>query len=188
MAERAGNRANLPEVPTTAYAILGLLTFGEQSGYDLQKLVERSVGHFFDPAKSQIYAELKRLVAVGFAKERHVRQDDRPDKRMYSVTPDGERALRAWLAEPPGEESFRSPFLIHVFFGHLMDRETLVAQIREHRDQAVQTLAELQVTEAEIKDAPVARFPYITLRAGLSECRHTIEWADEVLKELEVEP
>jgi DNA-binding PadR family transcriptional regulator len=188
MAERVAGRVEHPELPTTAYAILGLLTFGEQSGYDLQKLVERSVGHFFDPAKSQIYAELKRLVAAGFATERHVRQDDRPDKRMYSVTPDGERALRTWLAQPPGEEAFRSPFLIHVFFGHLMDPEVLKAQIREYRDQAAQTLAELQVTEAEIKDALVARFPYMTLRAGLSSCRHIIEWADEVLKELEVEP
>jgi PadR family transcriptional regulator AphA len=187
MAQRAGERADLPEVPTSAYAILGLLTFGEQSGYDLQKLVERSVGHFFDPAKSQIYGELKRLVSVGFATERHVRQNDRPDKRMYSVTPDGERALREWLAEPPGDEAFRSPFLIHVFFGHLMDPEVLKAQIREYRAQAVETLTELRATETEIKDAPFARFPYMTLRAGLSSCRHIIEWADEVLNELEVE-
>jgi DNA-binding PadR family transcriptional regulator len=176
------------ELPTSAYAILGLLTFGEQSGYDLQKFVETSVGHFFDPAKSQIYSELKRLVAAGFATERHVAQNDRPDKRLFSVTPEGERALRAWLAAEPGEEAFRSPFLLHVFFGHLMDPEVLKAQIREYRRQAAETLAELRAIEKDIKDSEVARFPYFTLRAGLSNCRHIIKWADEVLKEMEVTP
>jgi DNA-binding PadR family transcriptional regulator len=42
-------------LPVTSYAVLGLLTYGERSGYDLTKLVEQSIGFFFTPAKSQIY-------------------------------------------------------------------------------------------------------------------------------------
>ena len=175
------------ELPTSAFAILGLLTFGEQSGYDLQKFVETSVGHFFDPAKSQIYSELRRLVEAGYAAERHVTQADRPDKRMYRATPAGETALREWLAAPPGDETFRSPFLLHVFFGHLMDREVLLAQVREYREACVANLRELESIEREIGGSPVVRFPMFTLRAGLINSRATIRWCDEVIRELSKE-
>ena len=43
-------------------AVLGLLADGERSGYDLLKAIERSVGFFWTPAKSQLYALLPKLV------------------------------------------------------------------------------------------------------------------------------
>lgn len=176
--------ARRAELPGSAWAILGLLSFGEQSGYDLQKFVDKSVGHFFDPAKSQIYSLLRRLVEAGYAKERHVAQDDRPDKRMYTVTPAGERALRAWLERAPDDDAFRSPFLFHVFMGHLMDPGVLEAQVRAYREACSDTLRELEETEREIKGTEFARFPYLTLRSGLVTCRATLRWCDEVLKAL----
>ena len=48
----------------TEYAVLGLLTFGERSGYELDKLAGRSIGYFWRPAKSKIYAILPRLEKV----------------------------------------------------------------------------------------------------------------------------
>ena len=50
----------------TEAALLGLLRKGPMSGYDLRKDVERSVGYFWAPAKTQIYATLPRLVESGF--------------------------------------------------------------------------------------------------------------------------
>jgi DNA-binding PadR family transcriptional regulator len=175
------------ELPTSAYAILGLLTFGEQSGYDLQKLVEQSVGHFFDPAKSQIYSVLRRLVEAGFAVERPVPQDDRPDKRMYRATGAGERALGAWLAAPPDDDVYRSPFLIHLFFGHLIEPGVLLEQVRAYRRRLAADLEEFEATERDIKDAEPARFPYFTLRAGLIGTRAGLRWCDEVIRELSEE-
>jgi DNA-binding PadR family transcriptional regulator len=178
----------LPRLPAGTWAILGLLTFGERSGYDLKKLIDLSVGHFFSPARSQIYAELRRLVQLGYAREREVSQTDRPDKRNYRVTPAGEAALRRWLDESPLEpDSFKSPFLVKVFFGRLMDPDRLEEQVREYRAGAVSELAELEALEPMIRDEPMTAFPYLTLRAGLSACRHTIRWCDEVLKALREE-
>jgi PadR family transcriptional regulator AphA len=51
----------------TEYAVLGLLTFGARSGYELDKLARRSIGYFWRPAKSKIYAILPRLVERGLA-------------------------------------------------------------------------------------------------------------------------
>ena len=84
MAKRADGEA----LPTTAYAVLGLLTFGEMSGYDLKRMANQSIRYFFwSPASSQIYSELRRLKSLGYATEREVAQERRPDKRLYQITP-----------------------------------------------------------------------------------------------------
>lgn len=173
-------------LPTTSFAVLGLLTFGEHSGYELFQLVEQSIGFFLTPAKSQIYAELRRLVSLGYAVEREVEQDRRPDKRVYRITPSGQRALREWLEEAEvAADEIRSPFLVKVFFGARMDRQALLSQLREARREARERLDQLKLIEDAIKDQDDLFFPYLTLKSGLAHTRASIRWADEVIKDLE---
>jgi PadR family transcriptional regulator, regulatory protein AphA len=174
------------DLPVTSYAVLGLLTFGERSGYDLSKLVEESIGFFFTPAKSQIYAELKRLVSRGYATEREVEQDRRPDKRLYAVTEEGREALREWVegAEVAPDE-VKSPFLVKLFFGNHMSREALLAQLKEVRRQAQEKLDHLRIIESAIKDEEHLFYPYLTLKCGLSYARASIRWADQSIREVE---
>jgi DNA-binding PadR family transcriptional regulator len=98
------------KLPATSYAILGLLTFGQElSGYDLGKVVEQSIGFFWTPAKSQVYGELRRLVAVGYATGREVEQSGRPDKRLYAITPDGCGPCGSgWSARPSSSSRSRA--------------------------------------------------------------------------------
>ena len=175
------------ELPATTYAILGLLTWGEMSGYDLGKLIEGSIAHFFfKPAKSQIYAELRRLVAEGFATEREVAQDSRPDKRLYAVTPKGRRALRRWLdGSEAGPEVFRSPLCLKVFLGAQMDRETLAAQVKAALCEAQESLAGFLGNEREIAGRPEFFYPNFVLQRGIAHERATIRWASDVLEALE---
>lgn len=175
------------ELPATSWAILGMLTFGTMSGYDLGKMVSRSIGHFFSPAKSQIYSELRRLVDLGFASVEHVTQTERPNKRLYSITPEGRRRLRRWLESSPLEpESYRSPFLLKLFFGSLVSPETLVTQVKEAHALALHELAELEAVEAEIKGKPEYLYPNLVLRFGLEHNRASVRWTAEVLSELEL--
>jgi DNA-binding PadR family transcriptional regulator len=45
-------RTKAATLTVTEVAVLGLLTRGPMSGYDLKKSAETSVGYFWDPAKS----------------------------------------------------------------------------------------------------------------------------------------
>ena len=108
---------------TTEFAILGLLSGGECSGYDLKKSAEAGIGYVWTAAKSQVYAVLPRLVAGGYATAKHVRQERFPDKQVYRITRRGEEAFGVWLEEPVDYFSSRSPFLLKVFFGEKMSRE-----------------------------------------------------------------
>ncbi|GAC1366772.1 MAG: transcriptional regulator PadR [Actinomycetota bacterium] len=180
--------AHLPDVeawdlPDTTYAILGLLTFGERSGYDLTKLVNQTIAQFFfRPAKSQIYAELRRLVAKGYATEREVAQQVRPDKRLYAITDEGRGALRSWLdSSPTGPDTIRSPTLLKLSFGGLMDRPTLVSLIEDQRRQATQNLACYEVLDAQLSEAGLM-FASMVARRGIAHERGAIAWATQVLE------
>jgi len=170
---------------TTSYAILGLLTFDSMSGYDVLKLVEESIGHFWTPAKSQVYSELRRLAHAGFATEEMVQQEPRPNKRVYAITDEGREALVRWLTEGPFEaDHVRSPFTVRLFFGHLIERSSVIEQVEELRRNAQHVVAELRKTEADIKDNDELLFPYLTLKSGLAYSEAQVRWADEALEAL----
>jgi DNA-binding PadR family transcriptional regulator len=166
----------------TECAVLGLLTKGERSGYDLAKKAERSVGYVWAPARSQIYAVLPRLVVQGLATSRKIRQSARPDKQVYRITAKGRAALRDWLEN---SEDVEATFLLRVFFGDLMSKEALVSLIDRRRDEARATLAEFHAIEDRIKDEPSDYHPYLTLRWGFAHHRALMRWADEILRELD---
>ena len=169
----------------TEFAVLGLLTFGERSGYELDKLTQRSIGYFWRPAKSKIYAILPRLVERGLAESMIVAQEKRPDKQLYRITREGERALRAWLDSPkPVARVARDGLLLKLFFGGHAGLGSLSKHVVERKRLATVKLAELEEIERTI-DRDADFFPYLTLLHGLENTRAPITWADHVLKLLE---
>jgi PadR family transcriptional regulator AphA len=171
---------------TTEYAVLGLLTKGESSGYDLQLSARKGVGHVWTAAKSQVYSVLPRLVKDGLVTSRLVRQERLPDKQVYRITRQGRRALKDWLEEPVDDlASARSPFLLKIFFGAAMSRAALVAHVETMRAYADEVLAEYRAIEDRIARRPEDYYGCLTLRWGLARAQAALEWAEEVLAELE---
>jgi PadR family transcriptional regulator AphA len=162
----------------TECAVLGLLSKGDRSGYDLGKKAGQSVGYVWAPARSQIYAVLPRLVQGGLARSRKVPQATRPDKVVYRITRKGREALRSWLEE---SEDSDATFLLRVFFGDQMSHEALVGLIERRRARARATFAEFKEIERRGPDY----YPSLTLRWGFAHQRALIRWADEMLRELE---
>src|SRR5215213_6041232 len=119
----------------TELAILGLLAWKvEATGYELQKLASGSVGFIWAPARSQLYAVLKRLDADGLVRGRRVKQSDRPDKRLFSLTEAGRSALASWLGRvEPIEPEDRDGVLLKVFFAAHGDVEAGRGQLLDWR-------------------------------------------------------
>ena len=186
-------RTNLPRSvrgePTTSRltateaAILGLVAEGEHSGYDLQRWVERSVGYFWKPARSQIYAVLPRLVERGLAVGRRVRQDTRPDKHLYRITPEGLAALREWLERAPLEPDAGQILLIKLFFARHADSEVICGFVREYRDKVERVARDLAEIEADVAGGG-DRFRAMTRSYGVAVTAAAIDWARSVEQEL----
>jgi DNA-binding PadR family transcriptional regulator len=167
-------------IAATEAAVLGLLVSRERSGYDLEKLARQSVGYFWAPARSQIYAVLPRLVAAGLAEPLDLVQDRGPAKQLYGITAPGHEALERWLEDGPiGPEPDRNLLLLKVFFGELMRPERLREQIRERRLEAEQLKADLMEIEKDAAERGSAgRFAALTRRYGYEWADAVIRWAD----------
>ena len=171
-------------MPNNAYAVLGLISFGEMSGYDLKRVADHSVHYFFwSPAPSQIYSELRRLKTLGYVTERGVRQETRPDKRLYSITTSGRDELQRWLNESEVvPDVVKSVFLLKLFFGGRTSPDVLIAQLEARFNQMEERLAQYGEIEDEIKDRDDWLFPYLTLESGLAHVRAEIEWIGNAIE------
>jgi DNA-binding PadR family transcriptional regulator len=189
MPQRTNEPVSTVRLTLTESAILGLLVhLGEPtSGYDLRKIVDRSIGFIWQPSKTQLYAVLGRLVRTGMARERRVRQRGRPDKTLFAPTDAGRAAVRAWLDRDEDEtDPDRSTFVLKLFFGAQADRAAVVRQLAAFRDAYA---TRLSVYEAKWnlpapKRAAADPFTRMTLRYGILRARAAVEWADATLAEL----
>lgn len=168
---------------TTEAALLGLLRKRPMSGYDLRKDVERSVGYFWAPAKTQIYATLPKLVESGYATHERVVQTQRPDKTIYAITEDGRNALREWVEEAPLDAGHgRNLILLKLYLGAEADPEALRRQLQERRQDAERLLAELE--ELEAAGAGGSPFEALTRRWGFLYAEALLRWTDEAERAL----
>jgi DNA-binding PadR family transcriptional regulator len=157
------------QVPTTGYAVLGLLSFGrELSGYDLKKWADSSLRFFYwSPAISQIYSELRRLEGLGFVTSRPAPQDELRNKRLYRITETGLAALTEWVADAPFEPPvLKHPAMLRVWLGHLVEPADLRPLVEAQRDHAEQMLADMRRAELGSVAEPAWRYPEKVIRWG----------------------
>jgi len=176
-------RTGARTLTTTEAAVLALLAIeGERSGYDLHKLVSRSIGHVWAPAKSRLYAVLPRLAADGLASSRSVRQSDRPDKQVYLITAAGRDAVDEWLrtVEPGADETV----YLKVFLGGLTTHDVLRAHLEQFRSDQRKRLVELERIDRTNTNRGHDRYHRYLLELGLRRTRQSIRWAEEVLRDL----
>jgi PadR family transcriptional regulator AphA len=164
---------------TTDGAVLGLVAFGERSGYDLALLAEKTVQHLWTPSRSQIYKTLPSLVAGGLARKREVEQQGRPDKTLYRITPDGRKALRGWLDEVEDEPSGgRIVFPLKLFFCEFASPGTAQAQLAAYRALLAGRLERYQ----GLREGPRlldSDYAHHVLQHGISRVEATLAWIDE---------
>jgi PadR family transcriptional regulator AphA len=172
------------KLTTTEYAVLGLLTVGDASGYDLSRLASRSVGYMWAPSRSQTYKVLPRLVEWGLAESHEVEQRGRPDKAIYRITDDGMRVLRTWIEhveeEPQGGIGV---FALKLFLAGAATEEATLSQLAAYEGFLSRRLDAYEEMEANLPDdEPV--HSRILLRHGIVRTRATLGWAADARKEL----
>jgi DNA-binding PadR family transcriptional regulator len=173
----------------TAYVILGLLSVeGRQSGYDMRKTIQGSVGYFWGESYGQIYPALKRLAGEGLivaaghaamgraAKGRAAK--GRGGRQEYSLTAAGHARLREWLAVPYREDPPRDEFLLKLFFGREAGPEVSERQVIG------------RIGTEKNAQHPHFRYWILTLEYGVARIRAALEWSEralEVLRQMESE-
>ena len=173
------------------YAILGFLNYLPLSGYDLKKMFATSVQHFWPADQSQIYRTLRSLTGQGLVEMELIHQEQRPDRKVYSITPSGQNQLQAWLKGMPPAEPNRSAALIQVFFcGQLSDEqiltkfETVSAMMQVVLERYQQVPGLIEEYSRMVHSQRETYFWLLTLDLGLRTLRANLEWAESVIEQL----
>src|SRR5882672_10254051 len=120
-------------------AILVCLTERPMTGYELAKTFDSSIGFFWRADHQQIYRELARLRDRGHIQGREVVQSGKPNKLVYTLTPEGRAALRHWAARPSSPSSIKDDLLVRLYALDGVDidpmRADLMARLEYHRDR-----------------------------------------------------
>ncbi len=184
----------------TAYVILGLLSIeSRQSGYDMRRTIQGSVGYFWGESYGQIYPTLRRLTAEGLITPHGQAAKGRPAKgrggrQEYSLTAVGHARLREWLALPYREDPPRDEFLLKLFFGRDAGPEVSERHLREFQEQNRRLLATIEeigrLGRERNAQHPHFRYWMLTLEYGVAQIRAALEWSEramEVLEQMESE-
>lgn len=174
----ATDDAPLVDIPPTAWAALGVLSFGgEFSGYDVKRWAEQSLAFFYwAPSHSQIYAELRRLEALGLAESRVDATYEARARRLYTITDLGRDNITRWANElPPEPVVLKHPLILRVWAAHNGEkgrlRELLLEHKRDELDRADR--AQAHATNA----AKVSEWDYATVALEWSVRYHRDEAA-----------
>ena len=108
----------------TARVILGLLRLGRTREYEIKQTSRPLDPLLLGRELRQIYPELRRLEEAGLAV---AAEEPRGGvrRRVYRITPAGERAVQDWLTGSDDEFGVRDEGLLKLFFGAALDTAEL---------------------------------------------------------------
>lgn len=126
---------------------LAILYDCEATGYEIRKLsTEGEYAYFVEASFGSIYPALARLEADGLVTSRVEQQNGRPAKKIYAITEDGRRAFIDSLFEDPGEDVYRSPFLLFARFAPELPADLVEERLKKRlrkQDTEIRKLQDL---------------------------------------------
>jgi DNA-binding PadR family transcriptional regulator len=179
------------------HGLLGLLNYGAMTGYELDKAFNDSLGFFWQGQTSQIYRELGAMERNGWLTSNRIIQDEKPNKRIYSITDSGKSELQSWLASAEADVSaamrVRSAFLMRVFFAGETSSDQALSMFRDFRAKCAGALASLSPASGNIAEYGAAlnrgdnhtKYWKIAAAFGESYYRAALDWAEKTISLLE---
>jgi DNA-binding PadR family transcriptional regulator len=166
-----------------SYVILAAIGERGASTPELVEMLSRGQ-MYWTSSPSQVYAEPKRLLALGWIEAE--KQPGKTRRRtVYRLTDSGREAVREWLRSPAGFPRLQHEAAVRLFAGDMIDDAEILASLQRLRDD----VAEM----SEVVARNVARAPglphrtrYMLLHQDLGRrlLQAHAEWLDAVEREL----
>jgi DNA-binding PadR family transcriptional regulator len=162
----SGDHRGPDDLPSTAWTVLGLLSFGRAlSGYDVKKWADSSLGFFYwSPAPSQIYSELRRLERHGYAMSSAPPDADARNRRVYEITDAGRDALGQWVRTAPEPTVLKHAAMLRIWLGHLTSPAELGVVVDGHRAELTAQLAAASHAAERARADASWRYPAVVTR------------------------
>ncbi len=177
------------------YAVLGYLNYQPMFGYELKQAMDGSTSYFWHSKLSQIYMTLKSLEKEGLLRSEIENQEDKPDRKRYTITEAGIRNLREWLEKPLTEiQQKKDELLLKLFFSANVNKKDLLSELQlQKKLHEEQLKVYIHVTSKIISDLArqnpsCARDTILweaTRRMGELHEKTYIQWIEETIQTIE---
>lgn len=170
----------------TQYAILGVLSIEDSSGYEIRKFLEENVSHFWKESFGQIYPVLHQLKKNQFVKAIE-KPTGKRKKTIYSINKNGFKELDQWICNSDFEiQSERNELLLKLFFSlkkhyPCVKKQIEIFQTKMKKQLHLYDNIENYLIEFQ-KNQKGFNVWYSTLRFGQITSDAQIKWAEETLK------
>lgn len=182
-----------------AYGLLGILTYSPMTGYHLGKIFDKSINVAWTASLSQVYRELNRLEKQKYVTYEIVKQEEKPDRKIYTITNEGKKTFETWLFEMPEDvmSPKRDEFMLRIFFGSTLGPEKVIEHLKIYikEKQAYidgihgkKVLIEKmrKVVKTMAIETPVQKVYWqLIIQNGVMMCQSQIEWATSAIETLE---
>jgi len=169
------------------HTLLAFLTRESLSGYEIAKEFDEGFGScFWKASQQQIYAELAKLEQQGDITYEAIPQSGRLDKKIYTLTEQGQAALIAWLMQPTEPTPIREDLGVIGLGGHLVPPEGILREIERRRQLHADKLVHMQRLDAQFAE-PLERLPlkdvymHLVLRRAIRYQADWVAWCEEAL-------
>ncbi len=173
------------------HGILGLISNGDKTGYEIMIVFRDSLKHFWTAQTSQIYRELQTMEKNGWISQRSVSQTGKPDKNVFSITPAGHEELLRWLRDQNLPTGIRNPCLMKTFFMGELPVEENIAFFRAFQEASVfpddgkQASEKAELYKQAIEHPEKAIYWKLTIEFGRMYEKMQRDWCEYCIRELE---
>lgn len=170
-----------------AHVIMTALLEGEQTGYDLARSFDTSLGFFWQASHQQIYAELRKLEENGWLNGTEVPQQGKPDKVVYGLTTAGHEALENWIYTATRPSVTKDELLVKLYNLSEKNVAYLIREITSRQAAMIKSLALYEKIRDKNYSHPHKlstrkKGVYLVLLAGIQSGEQYLAWCDDVLQ------
>lgn len=161
-------------------ALLGFLRRQPQHGYAIhQELADPAgLGPVWQIKLSQLYALLEKLEEAGYLTSSTTPQENRPPRKLFQLTPDGEDAFLSWVRRPVKHgRSLRLEFLVKLYFARLEGADVAAGLLSAQREQGREWLATEQRLAGE-ESAAGRRYSRLVHQFRIGQIEAILAWLD----------
>ncbi len=168
------------------YIMLGILSFGPTTGYEIRRVVEQSPVIGFSSSAGAIYPAIKRLEQGGYLKSQLEIQELRPNKKVLSITEEGRTALKQWLKSPLSEKDYEKvhdPLMAKVLFFHNLTIEESRQYLESQVQMVEEYIQELEHTSGNFKG--MGFYQSLCMESGIVHMRTQLNWLRDTIVKLD---
>jgi DNA-binding PadR family transcriptional regulator len=150
------------------------------SGYDIKCFLNSLSWLIDSPSFGSLYPALHALLEDGLVTVKVIPQQDKPPRKIYSITDVGRETLQEWVRQPVASDASLKAFLMRLILASNLSRPNLVALLEQRHTQVSGHLR--QTTGAIEEDTDLGE--RLALGYGVAVANAELTWLDKALGRL----